>query len=70
MIEENRTVIPSQYPLPNFKYVLGAPVKDSEGGDAGLLPKRVRFYPQVNFLRTKYCTSATPGGSDPAPSAR
>ena len=43
--EPYRNVIPSQQPLPNFKYALGAPFKDSEGGDAGLLPKRTRFYP-------------------------
>lgn len=50
---------------------MGAPVKDTEGGDAGLLPKRTRFYPQVNFLRSKFCTSAVPSaGADPAPSAR
>lgn len=60
MEEHPRSVIPSQQPLPNFKYALGAPVKDSEGGDAGLLPKRTRFYPHVNFLRSKYCTSAVP----------
>jgi hypothetical protein len=55
-------------PLPNFKYVLGAPVKDTDGGDAGTICKRGRFYPSVNFIRSKYCTSAptpsTTGGTD------
>ena len=33
--EPKPVVIPSQMPLPNFKYVLGAPAKDADGGDAG-----------------------------------
>ena len=61
-------VIPSQMPLPNFKYALGAPIKDSDNGDAGMLCKRGRYYPHVNFIRSKYCTSAptpsTTGGTD------
>ena len=61
-------------PLPNFKYALGAPTKDADNGDAGLLCKRGRYYPYINFIRSKYCTSAstpsTGGTSDSAPSSR
>ena len=66
-LEEKPIVIPSQQPLPNFKYVLGAAAKDADGGDAGQLCKRGRFYPSVHFIRSKYCTSAptpsTTGGT-------
>lgn len=73
-LEDKPIVIPSQMPLPNFKYALGAPTKDSDGGDAGLLCKRSRYYPNLNFIRSKYCTSAstpsTGGTTDSAPSSR
>ena len=73
-LEEKPIVIPSQMPLPNFKYALGAPTKDADNGDAGLLCKRGRYYPNINFIRSKYCTSAstpsTGGTSDSAPSSR
>ena len=68
--EHQRSMIPPQQTLPNFKFVLGAPTKDAEGGDAGQIPKRCRFYPNVNFLRSKFCSSAQQGGADSAPSAR
>ena len=47
VIEEQQrpVVIPSQMPQPLFKYVLGPSVKDTDGGDAGTLPKRTRFTP-------------------------
>ncbi len=41
-------------PLPSFKYHLGHSLKDADGGDAGLLLKRSRNYPVVNFIRSKY----------------
>jgi len=55
-------------PLPNFKYVLGPHIRDSDGGDSSTLLKRGRYYPQVFFIRSKHCTSAQPstGGSGEA----
>lgn len=55
--EPFKPIASTQQPLPNFKYAVGAPVKDSDNGDAGLLPKKSRFFPFVNFIRSKYCTS-------------
>ena len=40
----------------SFKYEIGEAVKDTEGGDAGLLMKRSKYYPEVHFIRTQYCT--------------
>ncbi len=39
-----------------FKFELGEHVKDTEGGDAGLLLKRTSLFPEVYFVRTQYCT--------------
>lgn len=68
--EENhfKSVIPSQQPLPPFKYVIGPATKDADGGDAGIIPKRTRFYPYVNFIRAKYSTSQQPSTSGEASS--
>lgn len=53
-------------PQPTFKFALGAPVKDIDGGDAGFIPKRSRFYPVVNFIRSKYCSNQNaPSTVDP-----
>ena len=53
-------------PQPTLKFALGMPVKDTNGGDAGLYPKRSRFYPTVNFIRSKYCSSQNaPSTVDP-----
>ena len=38
--------------------------KDLDGGDAGSLLKKARIYPQVFFIRTKYCASPI-GKNDP-----
>ncbi len=54
--EPAKSVIPSQQPLPNFKYAIGAMVKDTDGGDGGVLPKKGRYFPQVHLIRSKYCS--------------
>jgi len=53
-----KPLLPSHHPLPSFKYVVGAPIKDSDGGDAGILPKRGRYYPHVHFIRSKCCATS------------
>lgn len=36
-----------------FKYLLGyAHLKDTEGGDAGCIPKKSKYYSYVEFIRS------------------
>jgi len=53
--DSSRSLFPAQ---PSFKCVVGPAQKDGDGGDAGVLPKRARFSPAVNFTRTKFCSSS------------
>jgi hypothetical protein len=38
------------------KYLLGAShLKDTEGGDAGCQPKKAKYFPYVEFIRSQFC---------------
>ena len=38
------------------KYLLGTHhLKDTEGGDAGCIPKKFKYYPYVEFIRSQFC---------------
>ena len=40
----------------SYTYLLGSVHhKDTEGGDAGSLPKKSSNYPFVDFVRSQYC---------------
>jgi hypothetical protein len=55
--ENTKPTFGTTTPLHSFKFVLGAPVKDADGGDASILLKKSRYFPHVGFIRTKYCSS-------------
>lgn len=47
---------PTQDEVDEFKYLLGhAHLKDTEGGDAGSLLKKSKYYPYVEFIRSPFC---------------
>ena len=33
--------------------------KDNDGGDAGALLKKARYFPSVYFIRSQYCCKST-----------
>ena len=54
--EESKTHDVSQNIEVAHTYLLGSSHrKDSEGGDAGSLPKKCKHYPYVDFIRSQYC---------------
>jgi len=42
-------------PKYDFKFVVGKPVLDADGGDAGCLMKESKFRPEVFFYRSICC---------------
>jgi hypothetical protein len=39
-----------------FRFLLGKEhKKDTAGGDAGCLPKKSKFFPYVEFIRSQFC---------------
>jgi hypothetical protein len=47
---------PTQDEEDEFKYLLGhAHLVDTEGGDAGCLLKKAKYYPYVEFIRSQFC---------------
>ena len=57
--ESNATPAPEEPTLEeedDFKYLLGhAHLKDTEGGDAGSLLKKSKYYPYIEFIRSSFC---------------
>lgn len=54
--EESKTHEQSQNIEIVHTYLLGSVhKKDSDGGDAGSLPKKSKHYPYVDFIRSQFC---------------
>tara|TARA_B110000285_G_scaffold227828_1_gene289771 strand:- start:1637 stop:2014 length:378 start_codon:yes stop_codon:yes gene_type:complete len=54
--EESKTNEQSQnIEVPDTFFLGSSHRKDSEGGDAGSLPKKGKFYPYLDFIRSQYC---------------
>ena len=41
--------------IPDTFFLGSSHRKDSEGGDAGSLPKKCKYYPYIDFIRSQYC---------------